>query len=138
MKKIFLLFIVIAVFTACKNTQKNTNAHQTDEIEKVVEAMEVRIKIKNTSDYDYQNIRVKTPTDDLSYGDLPAGEVSDYQSFETAYRYAAISLDIDGKIYRFKPIDYVSETPLSSGEYTYEIDLENLNANHLELKLVAD
>ena len=85
------------------------------------EASEVNIRLSNVSPYTYQDIRVSTTGDEVSYGDLESGEFTDYKSFEKAYRYGFVELRINGSTYTIQPIDYVGETPLENGYYTYQV-----------------
>jgi len=45
------------------------------------EANEVNIRLSNVSPYTYQDIRVSTTGDEVSYGELGSGEFTDYKSF---------------------------------------------------------
>lgn len=51
---------------------------------------------------------------------MKAAKKTDYKVFESAYGYAFIELEIGGKTYTIQPIDYVGETPLEDGNYTYQ------------------
>ena len=104
-----ILFVALACLSACSKEN-----HQGD----------IQIRLSNISEYDFENIRVNTSTGDVSYGFLESGESSAYKSFELAYRYAFIELSADGNTYTLQPIDYVGETPLDKGAYTYQLDLE--------------
>jgi hypothetical protein len=86
------------------------------------EASEVNIRLSNVSPYTYQDIRVSSTGDPVSYGDLESGEFTDYKIFEKAYRYGFVELQINGSTYTLQPIDYVGETPLENGYYTYQIN----------------
>lgn len=87
----------------------------------------VKIRLRNISNYNFANVVVGTPGGTVNYGDIPSKNTTGYESFNTAYRYAFIELQVDGKTYTIQPIDYVGETPLENGSYTYEI-----NANDSE------
>jgi hypothetical protein len=52
------------------------------------------------------------------------GQFSEYQVFEMAYTYARIELSIDGDRYVIQPIDFIGETLLEGGRYTYELDAD--------------
>ena len=53
----------------------------------------IRIRIKNTSTFNYENVYVNTSGGEYDYGNLQAGETSVYREFELAYQYAYIRLD---------------------------------------------
>ncbi|MFD1096161.1 hypothetical protein [Salegentibacter chungangensis] len=82
----------------------------------------VNIRLRNLSSYDFSNVVVGTPGGTVNYGNIPSRGITEYESFETAYRYAFIELQIDGDTFTIQPIDYVGETPLENGNYTYEIN----------------
>ena len=100
----------------------------------------VQIRLANVSSLDYKNIVVNTSTGNVNFEDLNAGQISDYKSFDLAYRYAFVELEINGETYTIQPIDYVGETPLENGKYTYQIDAnESLEKfGKLSISLVED
>jgi FlaG/FlaF family flagellin (archaellin) len=53
------------------------------------------------------------------YGDIDAGQVSGYRHMQVAYRYASVELTAGTQKMRFIPEDYMSETPLDIGNFTY-------------------
>lgn len=95
----------------------------------------VWIRITNASSYDFKNVYVNTGSDDHQYGDIPAGQSSAYVEYESAYRYAFVQLQINGDTFNIQPIDYVGETLLENGAYTYEIDADNSNNQYGRLSL---
>lgn len=78
-------------------------------------ADEVEIRVYNNSDYAFRDVVVNG----VELGDVPAGEYSRYAEFEEAYHYGAVSATVNGKELGITPIDYVGETPLPPGRYTY-------------------
>lgn len=99
------------------------------------EATEVNIRLSNVSPYSYQDIRVSSTDDQVSYGDLESGEFTDYKIFEKAYRYGFVELQINGSTYTLQPIDYVGETPLENGYYTYQINANDSDDRFGKLSL---
>ena len=101
---------------------------------------EVYIRLENVSAHNYENIIVRISNNPLDYGNLGTGEVSEYQMVTKAYRYAYVELEINGKMYILQPIDYVGESTLSSGYYTYQIDAEDGDWEYgqLSISLVED
>lgn len=80
----------------------------------------VLIRVENAYDQDFNNVFVSPNT----YGTVKAGEKSEYKEFETAYSYGYIQLETSGDTLIYQPIDYVGETPLKGGKYTYELDVD--------------
>lgn len=125
MKKIFILILIVASFYNCKNDNDTSN---------------VNIRLANVSQFKYQNIIVDTSTGIVNFDDLNAQQSSEYKTFEKAYRYAFIELQIDGNTYTFQPIDYVGESLLKNGYYTYQIDANESQEQYgtLSLTLIDD
>ncbi|WP_375578585.1 hypothetical protein ABWH96_16380 [Marivirga tractuosa] len=121
-----ILLALITIFSSCSESDINKSA--------------INIRLANTSIYDYENIIINTTTGDVNFGELKSGNNSDYKVFETAYRYAYGKLEINGNILRIQPIDYVGETPLKNGNYTYEIHTDSPNEEYgaLSIELVVD
>lgn len=127
MKKIIFFILLLVGFSACSSREKKNQN-------------ELKIRLTNVSPYDYKNIIVNTSSGDVKFDDLKSGETSDYHSFKIAYSYAYVKLDIDGRTYVIQPMDYVGETPLEVGSYTYQIDANESQKQHqkLTLTLVKD
>jgi hypothetical protein len=100
----------------------------------------VNIRLANTSNFDYKNIVINTTTGNVRFGDLNSGKSSEYKAFEMAYRYAYVELEINGNILKLQPFDYVGETPLENGKYTYEIytDSPDQEYGSLSITLIKD
>ena len=107
-KTISLLFIGLALF-GCSNNDSALNT-------------EVEIRIANISGFDFKDIVLNTSGGERNYGNVDANQISVYNTFDFAYRYAFVELQIDGEIYTVQPFDYVGEPILTTGQYTYEID----------------
>tara|TARA_R110002126_G_scaffold277560_3_gene423562 strand:- start:846 stop:1226 length:381 start_codon:yes stop_codon:yes gene_type:complete len=125
MKKIFILILIVASFYNCKNDNDTSN---------------VNIRLANISQFNYQNIIVNTSTGAVNFDDLESQQLSAYKTFEKAYSYAFIELQIDGNTYTFQPIDYVGESLLKNGYYTYQIDANESQEQYgtLSLTLIKD
>jgi hypothetical protein len=109
MKPFLLLIPILTLLNGCSLLSGDDNLS------------EVYIRLSNVSPYSYQDIRVSTTGDEVNFGDLETGQFTDYRIFEKAYRYAFVELQINGSTYTLQPIDYVGETPLENGRYTYQI-----------------
>lgn len=112
MKKALIFIVMMSFLLSCKMDDVNPSA--------------VNIRLSNVSQFDFHNIMVNTSTGNVNFEDLNAGQQSSYKVFEKAYRYAFVEVEIDGESYAIQPIDYVGETPLENGNYTYQI---NANAS---------
>jgi hypothetical protein len=124
MRNILIVLIALACISACSKDGK---------------VGDVQIRLSNTSDFDFEDIVLNTSTGDVSYGSLNSRELSSYKTFEVAYSYAFIELTSGGNTYTLQPIDYVGETPLEKGKYTYQLDLEAQGPyNSLLMILIED
>lgn len=118
MKKVYFLLISILLLSCTQND---------DDI--------LLLRIKNTSQFDYTDVIVNTSGGEHNYGTINFNQASDYKSFDFAYRYTFVELKIDGITYTIQPIDYVGETPLDIGKYTYEINADNSGDQYSRLTL---
>ena len=91
--------------------------------------------MSNISQFDFENIVVNTTTGDTNFENVSSQQMTNYKTFQTAYRYAFVEFEINGEIFTLQPIDYVGETPLENGNYTYQIDV---NGSNLNLTLIED
>ncbi|GGF73945.1 hypothetical protein [Wenyingzhuangia marina] len=96
---------------------------------------ELNIRLSNVSQYDFQNIVVNTSTGNTAFENISPQEMTSYKTFKTAYRYAYVKLEIDGETYTLQPSDYVGETPLKKGNYTYQIDANDSQEQYEKLTL---
>lgn len=78
------------------------------------------IRVANDTGVQLQNVRVN----DVPFGDVPVNGVSRYQPLTPAYRYASLRLEVAGQKFESIPDDYVGETPLGKGNFTYRIRRE--------------
>ena len=124
MRKLLILILTIATFVSCSS-----------DYNKEVPS-ELKIRLSNISQFDFQNIVVNTSTGNVEFEDINAGQSTEYKIFKTAYRYAFVELVIDEKIYTLQPLDYVGETPLKNGKYTYQINANDSQSQHGKLSLI--
>ena len=96
---------------------------------------ELLIRVKNTSQFEYIDLRVNTGGGEHVFGSIKSDETTAYKPYKSAYRYAFIELKIDGETYTLQPIDYVGETPLSKGTYTYEVNASNTGDRYTRLSI---
>ncbi|REG88710.1 hypothetical protein [Algoriphagus antarcticus] len=128
MKNLYSLFLVIFLIFSCSEDSefKNPNA--------------VHIRVENSSGTDFKDILIISGSGAVEFGDLKAGKKSNFKEFESAFRYGFVSLMADGKEVRFQPYDYVGETSLSKGYYTYKLnlDISDPDNSYLTLELLIE
>lgn len=84
------------------------------------ETNEVYFRLSNVSEVDFEN----TTYNDINYGPLKAGEKTEYILFKNQYSYGAVSILINGKDFGWQPMDYVGESLLEDGYYTFEYSFD--------------
>ena len=80
---------------------------------------EVLIRIANHGKVELQNVVVQFPTQKEKYGNILPGKETSYRKVDKAYGYAYIRALVEGKEAVLQPEDYVGETLLKPGMYTY-------------------
>lgn len=96
----------------------------------------VEIRIHNASDRLMEDVVVGFPDGPVAYGDVEPGAATPYRVVGRAYRYAAVGAVVAGDSVRLMPIDYVGESLLRDGQYTYRLDL--FEGGSLTLELVTE
>lgn len=101
-----------------------------------LEPQGVVIRVQNASTYQFETVYVNTSGGENNYGTLRAGASSSYLGgYTKAYSYAYIKVVINGEELVLQPIDYVGETPLKAGNYTYVVNVVDFAQRRLSLKL---
>lgn len=98
----------------------------------------VEIRIANESGIRFDQVIVGFPAGQEDYGAIPARSSSGYRRIERAYRYAFIEVQVAGRKLVLQPIDYVGESLLEDGRYTYVLDVDEVDPDHLILSLRND
>jgi heat shock protein HslJ len=96
---------------------------------------DVQVRVRNDSAIDFEQVRVTFARGRVDYGALPSGQYSDYRRAEWAFKYAGIRVIVDGKELTRGVTDYMGETPLPPGRYTYVL---NADTGSLDLRLEVD
>jgi hypothetical protein len=97
----------------------------------IIGSFAIEIRVRNGTDVDFKDVIVGGK----KYGDIKRGAVTDYQTWKEAYRYSSVSLTATNKPLRIQPIDYVGETPLADGNYTYVL---GFNQGYLQIRAEKD
>jgi hypothetical protein len=119
----FLLFLVMAVlFVGCSET---------------LGPLEVQIRVRNAANVALEDVLLEFPEETELYGTIQPGQVSRYHRVRPAYRYAYAEANVNGKLLRLMPVDFVGEEFLESGSYTYELGVAE-DRQSLTLRLVSD
>ncbi len=111
MKKLIFRIFILFVLVSCSKEEVATD--------------NVNIRLFNVGEVEFQDIKFSPSAGIVSFGDLAPDQYSEYKNFNRAYRYAYISLTVNDSMYALQPVDYVGETPLTNGNYTYRLNFNN-------------
>jgi hypothetical protein len=121
MRRFTFIFLAIGfILTSCTDRDDDVNA--------------VNIRIRNVSSLTFDEVQVGEQ--EAPYTSISPDSFSDYMEYESAYRYAYIAITSGEETYVLQPIDFVGETELPTGLYTYELDVTEEGGVLLEF--VAD
>lgn len=81
----------------------------------------INIRIKNNSSVTFDKVQVGSA--ESVHNNVAAGDFSEYLTYEIAYNYAYIEAKSGDETYVLQPFDFVGETPLEIGFYTYELSI---------------
>lgn len=87
----------------------------------------VCVRIENASAVDFDSFDVHFPNEVISYGSVAAGKISEYREVSGAYRYAYTEASAGERHFVLQPIDYIGETFVPNGAYTYRYDVNALD-----------
>ena len=97
------------------------------------ETNEVYFRLANVSEVNFENATYNK----INFGDIKAGSKTEYKLFKNQYSYGAVSITIDGKDFGWTPIDYVGESLLEDGRYTFAYSFD-ISDEILTDKLIRD
>jgi len=97
--------------------------------------LSIRVRNAGPVAFDVATLGFRDQT--VQYGRLAAGEATSYRSVRFAYSYAYVEVEAAGRRFTRVPIDYVGETPLARGSYTFEIALD-LESGELTQRAIRD
>ncbi|MEL7271172.1 MAG: hypothetical protein AAGL34_16475 [Bacteroidota bacterium] len=112
MKNSHYFFLLFLVLFGCDESDTETTDLRTP-----TNAVEVRIT--NTTNFDFEEVILMTK----DVGTVLAGESSSFYVFDMAYEYGYVKAIVEGKEYVAQPTDFVGETPLGPGQYSYLVSI---------------
>jgi hypothetical protein len=95
----------------------------------------VEVRFRNSTSMTLTDISLSWPGGGMQLPQLAPGEVSNYEAHDGAYAYGALRVTGNGTVRRLQPIDYVGESPLSPGKYTYVIVSSTYFTDGIDLQL---
>ena len=127
MKKLILVTILVSFFSCTDNDDKILNVNST------------QIRVSNNSQYNYENITIHTPSDDIVYNDIASNQTSSYNTFNVITGESYVEFTINGNNFSIQFYDN-NTTNLSNGSYTIEITATGTatEVQSLTLQLLTD
>jgi len=122
---IFFVIPFLTLFMDCSFTDGPANP----------EGNPTNVRVFNEGSIDFSNVLVVFPQDSVDFGAVKGGEKSGYRKVSIAYRYAYIKVTVSSEQYILQPVDYVGETSLASGHFTYALQL---TGESLGLRLIKE
>ncbi len=107
MKKYLLLLTALLMIFSCTDRDDELTA--------------ANIRIKNLSGFTFEEVQVGDQ--ETLHINIAPEDYSDYLPYEVAYSYAFISIKSGEETYLLEPIDFVGESELPPGLYTYELNV---------------
>lgn len=95
------------------------------------------LRVENATEWTMEELIVYV-TPPIEVDRLEAGERTDYREVDQAYRIATVNVRIDGTPDGLQVIDFVGESPLGPGRFTYRLDVNGEPGSSLILTLVED
>ena len=83
-----------------------------------------RVRLRNASEFELTNVTFAPGSPRLEFARIAPGAVTEYQSVEDAYRYGYLDLLVGGERRRLQPVDYVGESVIGDGDFTYVITID--------------
>lgn len=133
------LLVVLMTFVACNKETATYPPPVCGEQTKtpcMVDSTKPNIRVWNNSMYSLCNVHINSDGPEADYGTIAAGDTTCYVPFDSAYGYGFVQLFIDDNKFVLRPTDYVGETRLEPGKYTYIITVTDYESRwiHLESK----
>ena len=101
--------------------------------EDIAEPSGVMVRLVNASTVTMSRATLYTSEGPVTFQDLDAGETFPYVSVSVAYRFATTEVVVATDTLRLQVIDFVGETPLEPGLYSYVLDVIDLGTQNPSL-----
>ncbi|MFK8046712.1 MAG: hypothetical protein AB8B72_14530 [Crocinitomicaceae bacterium] len=127
------IVLLILTFPSCnKDSLRGCEEHSKTLCNE--DANKTNIRIVNASKYDMCNVVINPSGGESNYGIIEAGMGTCYRTFDLAYSYAYVSLQIGDETFIFQPIDYINEVKLGNGKFTYTLNVLDFNSRTLSIE----
>ena len=118
-----LTFVFAVASAACNNPFSSDDA--------------TRIRLRNASTFELTAVTFAPGTSRVEFARIGPAEVTPYSDVASAYSYGYLDVRVNGERRQLQPIDYVGESPIGSGRFTYVITIDAATLNP-SMRLVRD
>ena len=85
---------------------------------------ETLVRFRNVSPVELIDFTYQSGGEAIFFSVIRAGVVTEYMEIDQSYRYGFVELHVDGQRFVLQPIDYVGETLLGGGEFTFRVNVD--------------
>jgi hypothetical protein len=87
------------------------------------------VRLRNSSTFDLTSVTFRPGQAELKFAHIEPGATTSYIPVANAYRYGYLELIVDGAPRVIQPIDYVGESFIGEGRFTYVITIDPSTLN---------
>ena len=109
------LLVLVTTIAACDNPFSSDDG--------------TRIRLRNASAFELTAVTFAPGEASLEYARIAPGETTDYVRVDHAYSYGMLDALIGGQHRRIQPIDFVGESYIGDGRFTYVITVDAATRN---------
>ncbi|MDH3206340.1 MAG: hypothetical protein OEO79_07000 [Gemmatimonadota bacterium] len=96
---------------------------------------ETLVRFRNVSPLELSDFTYQSGGEAIFFPVIRAGVVTEYVEIDQSYRYGFVEFHVDSVRFVLQPIDYVGETLLGGGEFTFRVDVDTASAFGVSLLL---
>lgn len=125
MRSVIILMVIISICvgSCSKSTEDNP----------------VLLRIENPGIIAFDSVIAINPAGKQIYLNVNSNSKSDYKEFAFIYKYANVKVYFGNKSALLQPIDYVGETKITGGKFTYKLFIvSTLTSNNVIVELQQD
>ncbi len=121
--RIALAIVATAAMAACGNPFSSDSGTE--------------IRLRNASTFELTDVTFAPGSPRLEFARIAPGATTEYRTVDGAYRYGYLDVLVDGTRRVLQPIDYVGESVIGEGRFTYVITIDGATRNP-SVELVKD
>jgi hypothetical protein len=87
------------------------------------------VRLENTSAVELTDVTFSSGHDPLTFARIAPGERTEYVEVESSYSYGYLKVTANGRVHVIQPIDYVGESEIGPGRFTWRIVLTETGVN---------